>query len=36
MLYVFRPIDTYKKVHHEQFAIIPEYKSTPTCCGYCP
>ena len=24
-----------KQVHHQQIALIPEYKSTFICCGYC-
>jgi hypothetical protein len=24
-----------KQAHHQQIALIPEYKSTLVCCGYC-
>ena len=34
MLYIFRAIETYKQVYHQQTALIPGYQSTPTCFVY--
>jgi hypothetical protein len=36
ILCTFPATDKYKQVHHQQLALIPKYKSTPTCSCYCP
>jgi hypothetical protein len=39
MAYLFEIFEiklSVKQTHHQQIALIPEYKSTPTCFGYCP
>ena len=32
----FSASDTHKQVHHQQITLTAEYKSIPTCFGYCP
>jgi len=33
-LHTFCTTNTYRQVHHQQIALIPKYRSTPTCFGY--
>jgi len=35
ILSTFLAVDTYEQVYHRHIAWIVEYKSTPTCVGWC-